>query len=487
MHRNRPIQTLARLLAPAAVAIASLLSLGGCAFQEHREQLAQLHISGQDPAALDLLESPQVQKLYGPQDQLLYLLDHGSLMLQSRQQARAIADFEQAETIMDYGGNKTAGDALTEWLINDTAAPYVGEPYESIYVNVMKLCAQLTRTDTGVDGAPGQQGIISGGATVEARRAAAKADFLRNRFAASQTQLNNEVQKKGGDAQRAANSIDPKVSAAPPTTAGQFIESPLGTYLTAVTFMKSGDTSLQEVAGRRLIDSIQQQGRLIGDVNPEAFTTLGTLNTADANVLLIAFSGVGPTKVVQRVGPIPVFTWPVYFELPVLRSYPSAVAKVRATLTPHEQSASNPPQVVELALVEDLARVAEENHRRQLPQIYTRTLIRATIRSAAAFAAAQAVHQNNKNNPNTADAAAMAVTLGSLAALALLEKADVRCWIFLPGRAHVALAKLPAGTFDATIEYLDAAGRVIDTRTRKDLTAADGPSALATSLTYTNR
>ena len=39
-----------------------------------------------------------------------------------------------------------------------------------------------------------------------------------------------------------------------------------------------------------------------------------------------------------------------------------------------------PPQIVELNLVEDLSAVAEENHRRQLPQIYQRTLIRASIR-----------------------------------------------------------------------------------------------------------
>ena len=206
----------------------------------------------------------------------MYLLDHGALMLKSGQQTRAIAELEQAEKIMDYGGNKTDGDTLAQWLINDTAAAYVGEPYESIYVNVLKLCAQLTRTDEKASASTGQ-GIISGGATVEARRAAAKADLLRDRFASSQAALNSDIQKQRDIPQDAASSMSSVVNAAPPTTAGQFIESPLGTYLTAVTFMKSGERSLQEVAGRRLSDSIQKQGSLIGNVNPEAFKSLGTL------------------------------------------------------------------------------------------------------------------------------------------------------------------------------------------------------------------
>ncbi|MFT3685540.1 MAG: hypothetical protein QM783_11530 [Phycisphaerales bacterium] len=457
------------------------LGAGGCAFQEHREQLAQLHASGQDAAALNLLQSPQTQKLYGPQDQVLFFLDRGALLLESGRPSDAFVDLDKAESIMDYGGRRNAGDDLAEWLVNDTAAAYAGEPYESIYVNVLKLLAQLTRTDTGADGQVGPQGVISGGATVEARRAAAKADFLRQRFAASQAKVTEEAKNRG--ATQAPE--PPPTAAAPASTAGQFIESPLGTYLTAVTFMKAGETSLQDVAGRRLVDSIKSQGGLIGDVKPAAFESLGSLHPQDANVLVVAFSGIGPTKVPQRFGPIPIFTWPVYFELPVLRITQSHVASVKATLTPHEQSEANPPQVVELNLVENLSRVAEENHKRAMPLIYQRTLIRAMIRSGISFAATEALRRQSSRQDS--DFVAFGATIVGLAAITALERADVRCWVVLPGQAHVALAKLPAGRFDATIEYLDQGGRVVDTRTVKDLTAEDASSALATSLTFTTR
>ncbi|MBY0309008.1 MAG: hypothetical protein K2Q09_09725, partial [Phycisphaerales bacterium] len=356
-----------------------------------------------------------------------------------------------------------------QWLLNDTAAAYTGEPYESIYVNVLKLLAQLTRADETT----GAQGVISGGATVEARRAAAKADFLRQRFAAAQAKVSDEARRRGA----------PDVLGT--TTAGQFIESPLGTYLAAVTFMKAGETSLQEVAGRRLTDSIQQQGHLIGEVNPEAFASLGTLSPSDANVLIVAFSGTGPTKIAERVGPIPLLTFPVYFELPVLRIRPSQVASARATLTPHDAAEGNPPQLLNLNLIENLSRVAEENHKRALPLVYQRTLIRAMLRSGASFAATEALRRQSSRRDS--GLVAVGATLVGLGALAILEKADVRSWVFLPGQAHVALAKLPAGRFDATIEYLDASGRPIETRTIKDLSAADAPSALATALTFTTQ
>lgn len=478
--------TLKPLFALAATT-AAVLSQGGCAFQEHRERLAMLHATDQDRAALAVLEDPATRELYGEHDRLLYLLDHGALMLESGQSERALQELEAAEQIMDYGGNKSAADGLTEWLINDTAAPYVGEPYESIYVNNLKLLAQLTRTDVGGMGATGsaRQGVISGGATVEARRAAAKADLLRERYASSQAALNDELRERGADPAAARASSEPGVDIAPPSTAGNFIESPLGTYLTAVTFMKSGEPGAQETAGRRLNDAIARQGRLIGDVKPQAFASLGSLPPESANVLVVAFSGVGPTKVAQRVGPIPIFTYPLYFELPVLRIQRSQVAKVRATLTPRNVSEANPPQLVELNLIEDLASVAEENHRRQLPQIYQRTLIRASIRSAASVIGTEALRRSSSRGSR--EGVQVAGVVGGLVALAALERADLRCWIFLPGQAHVALAKLPAGVFDAKIEYLDAGGRVVETRNHRDLTAADGPNALATALTFTTR
>lgn len=478
--------TLSRLFTLAAAAAAAC-TLGGCAFQQHRERLAVLHATDQDRAALAILEDPATQKLYGEHDRLLYLLDHGALMLESGQPERALVQLEAAEAIMDYGGNKTAADGLTEWLINDTAAPYVGEPYESIYVNNLKLLAQLTRSDVGGMGATGsaRQGVISGGATVEARRAAAKADLLRERFASSQARLNDDLREHGADPSSTRTAGTPEVDIAPPSTAGNFIESPLGTYLTAVTFMKSGEAGAQETAGRRLTDAIARQGRLIGDVKPQAFASLGSLSPESANVLVVAFSGVGPTKVAQRVGPIPIFTYPLYFELPILRIQPSQVKSVRATLTPRDASEANPPQLVELNLVENLASVAEENHRRQLPQIYQRTLIRASIRSAASVVGTEALRRSSSRGSR--EGVQIAGVLGGLFAMAALERADLRCWIFLPGQAHVALAKLPSGVFDAKIEYLDASGRVVATRNHKDLTAADGPNALATALTFTTR
>jgi hypothetical protein len=280
---------------------------------------------------------------------------------------------EQAESIMDLSGKQNEGDVILQWLVNDTAAKYVGEPYEDVYVNTFKLLAQLRR------------GQISGGATVEARRAASKIDVLRGRFAKASEALGNKKKEEGLPAE-APRGV---VAGIDQTTQGQFVDSPLTTYLTAVTFMKSGDTSLQQVAARRPESAITSQRAIIGPVDPAEFSQLGAISGEDANLLLVAFSGTGPTKVAQRVGPIPLGTVPIYFELPQLVSRPSGVSRVVAKI-----ETAGEVQEVELNLVEQLSGVATENHRRQLGQIYARTLIRAAIKSGISYGITESIRRN---------------------------------------------------------------------------------------------
>jgi hypothetical protein len=353
---------------------------------------------------------------------------------------------------------------ILQWLVNDTAAKYVGEPYEDVYVNTFKLLAQLRR------------GEISGGATVEARRAASKIDVLRGRFAKATEALGNKKKEEGlpTDVPRGVLAVDE-------TTQGQFVDSPLTTYLTAVTFMKSGDSDLQQVAARRLETAITSQREIIGPVDPAAFSQLGAISGEDANVLLVAFSGTGPTKVAQRVGPIPLGTVPIYFELPQLVSRPSGVSRVVARI-----ESAGEVQEVDLNLVEQLSGVATENHRRQLGQIYARTLIRAAIKSGISYGITESIRRNQSGPRRASNEEAMVAVLAGLAAIALTERADVRCWVMLPGQSHVALAKVPAGKAKVTIEYRGTGGTVL-AREEFEADVREGASQLTTVIAHTSR
>lgn len=126
----------------------------------------------------------------------------------------------------------------------------------------------------------------------------------------------------------------------------------------------------------------------------------------------------------------------------------------------------------DLSFVEDMSSVAQENHEREMPFIYARTLIRASAKALGSFAATQAVRNSTDN-----DLAVIGSIVGGLLFVGLTEKADLRSWIFLPGRADVGLLNLPPGRHRIRIEYLapdgGAGGGIIYTSPWRDITVPE--------------
>lgn len=432
-------------------------TLCGCVtrFDTQRQALTPLYAQGRFDEAARLLDSQETLADYGERNRLLWWLERGSIASALHQPAQTIDLLEKAEAYMETHREPTGSDQFGRWLLNDTVTPYFGEPYEDLYVNVFKLLAQL------------EQGAIQGGATVEARRLAGKADVLRDRYVRTEAALRERESAEGKSAPVSARFTES-------VPAGEFIESPLGTYLTGVTFMKSGDRELQSVAGRRLQSSIELQGRLVGDVEAARFADLGERTPDSANVLIVGLSGRGPTKVAERIGPIPIYTWPVYFELPLLVGGSAEVGGVRVVVDPIGGSGGG-ATVQTLDVIEDLRSVATENHRRELPQIYARTYLRSSLKAAAAFAATEVARSQTRGGGNR-DLVTIGGILAGLALVAGTEKADLRCWTFLPGRADVGLLKLPAGRHVVRLEYLGRGGGVVYTTPGREIVIEHGGS-----------
>lgn len=442
------------------LAMLPVVLLAGCntAFNSHRADLEGLFAAGRYDLAATALDAPANQSMYGEKSRLLYWLDRGSVALAGDDHERAIDLFERAEAYMETNTEPSTSDEIARWVINDTAAPYYGEAYEDVYVNVFKLLAQLER------------GVVSGGATVEARRASGKADRLRDRY----VKLRDGVQREADQsARQGLNAVPASVRQ---TAEGEFIESTLGTFLTAVTFMKDGDRSSQEVAGRRLVSSIQLQRGLQPGVNEAQFTEIGQTDPSSVNVLVVGLSGRGPIKRAQTIGPIPIFEYPLYIQLPELVGGSQDVRAARVVV--EGGSAGGP-----LVKVEDLGAVAIENHRRAMPLIYARTIIRATAKSAAIYAGSKAIQHGSKRG-DTRTAIQVGTILGGIAAMMLTEEADLRCWQFLPSRADVALLKLSPGKQRVRVEYLGGGGGVVYAGPWREIDVQEGPSALATVVEH---
>ncbi len=434
-----------------AAAVAGCFVGAGCRFSEHRQNLESAFASGRfDLAAADL-DNPKTIDLYGSKNRTLYELDRGAVAFALADYDKAIEILNQAEDRIALVRDKSLGDSIGQWAINDTTATYVAEPYEDMYLNVVKLMAQF--------GA----GRLSGGATVEARRIGSKADRLRDTYIKYKDQIEKESTSKLGGKGGSYGGV------VATNDDGNFVESTLGTYLAAVAFMKTDSGELQRVAGKRLIEAIRLQASIIGPVNPDDFKDIGTKPANSVNALFIALSGRGPTKYAEKVGPIPIGTYPVYFELPKLATHPSQAASARVEIEGPDGSIATTHQ---LAFIEDLSAVATENHKRMLPLIYTRTLIRAAVK-AGISATATEIARRNANDKNTG----LVQVAGAIAGLAFLmttERADLRCWVFLPGQARVGLLKLPPGECRARIAYLSASGGTVYTTEWKTLSIREG-------------
>lgn len=451
-------------------------------FQQHRVEVADLHARGQYQQIAAVLDSPDTRKLYGKRSDVLWLLDRGATALALNDTTTTLAKLEEAEKFTELRLQRTGADAAAAWLLNDSKTTYLTEPYEDLYVNVLKLLAQL------------EAGNVDGGASVEARRLGTKADALRDRYlkaieaipATDRANLDQRAAIRPTDPVLSATTVPrsarstPRSAAQPPsttTTSGQFVESTLGLYLSSITFLKSGNPDLAQVAARRLTQVIEAQGPLIGPVRAADFNQLESLRASEVNVLAVALSGRGPSKVADTVGPVPIGTVPIYFELPRLVSNPSSINGARLEFEPVTSteaqtdskpasdgqavpnSSSTPVRAIPLNLIEDLNAVATENHRRALPLIYARTYARAAAKAIASAAVTETFRK--KSSDRDQDLAQLGGVLLGLAFMAATEEADLRCWAMLPGQAHVAAARLEPGRYRLRIVYQSPAGNAL--------------------------
>ncbi len=448
---------------------------GGCitAFDRSRVTLEAMHEQGNYDAAARMLDDPAVRDEYGERNKLLYWLDRGAVALAQKDNAKAIDLLEKAESTMEVDREPTGGEQLSRWLLNDTVVSYYGQPYEEIYVNVLKMLAQL------------QAGQIDGGATVEARRAAGKADVLRDRY------IKRKEGVVGGGNGQFQSALAGTMRSVDANEQGEFIESTLGDYLSAIAFMKSGDADFQSVAGRRLASAIALQRGLQGggEVDEAKFANIGAMRPEDGNVLIVGLSGRGPTMTANKIGPIPVYEWPVYFELPELRGGSEEVGSARViaepawTPTPNVPASPPPATLQSLDKIEDFRIVAAENHRRQLPLIVARTVLRSQLKAAAAFAATEAVKHSQRRG-NDRNLAQIGMIIAGLVFVGGTEKADLRCWAFLPGRADVTFLKLPPGKHRVRIEYLSRNGGVLYSSPPREITVPEDPRGLVTVVEH---
>jgi len=99
-------------------------------------QINSLVVAEQFDYALKLLENNE--QSYGSNNRLLYLLDYGLVLHYAGRYQESIMVFEQAKMEFDKMITVSLSRQAGTWLMNDNTAPYRGEDFERVMINVFQ-------------------------------------------------------------------------------------------------------------------------------------------------------------------------------------------------------------------------------------------------------------------------------------------------------------------------------------------------------------
>lgn len=422
-----------------------LAMLAGCgaSVKSVQHDLRAAVAQGDFATAQRVLAAPESVQAYGDRSRLLWELESGAVAIGLDSPETAIAHLDAAENTAGYNYDPSTADVLAKWTLNDSAASFMAQPYIDMYINSFKMLSYMER------------GQLDGYATAEADKHMRKAEYLRGMY---QQYMRDLTGSKNGSGEFVQEGI--KRAQLDTTSEGNFVESPLGTFVSTVVFMKTGDRQSQQVATRRLLSSIAEQQKFIGPVALDPFRPLETMSRSEANFLAVALVGSAPELVARKL-PLPIGGRQYEIPFPQLKAYPASV--VRAFV----EVEGEPLRPMEL--IEDMGAVASENYRRSESAIYARTLIRIGVKVGIVVGGTYAVSQTTKNDFWTSVTA-----VGGGVAVWASEEADLRTWTTMPGQAHVLLCRLPQSESRVRLVYDLAGGGRTTTQWRSVKLSSDG-------------
>ena len=378
--------------------------------------------------AADALRTAQEQKkpLYSEKDSILLFLDKGMLEHYARNYAESAKDLQEAERLIAEAYTKSVTQEVGSYMVNDNTRDYPGEDYEDIYINAFNALNYYFEENME-------------GAMVEIRRMNEKLKALATKY---DVEL-SEVQKKA---------LEDGASEVPPgeSTLTKFNDSALARYLGMLFYRGIGQPDDARIDRDWLLAAMANAPNVYSNPVPKSISEELDVPRGMARLNVIAFSGLSPLKQeeVTRIM-LPVGGTQIKITVPIMVRRPSEVASIKITVDGKE--------IAELELLEDIEAVAIETFRSRAHLIYTKTVLRATVKAAVA-AASQVAGENVGGNVGLA---LQVFSLGAKIFNEASEQADIRISRYFPGKAYVTGVNLTPGTHSIKILFYNRAGRVI--------------------------
>lgn len=421
----------------AYVLLGLVLFCSACAAPSlrYKTEVNRLAAAGKFEEAEKHIVSKQ-NKMYAKKDVHLAQLDRAALLQDGYKSAESdrLLSFAQ-DRIEDLYTKSISANAAT-LFINDLTTPYYVADYEKVFTFFYRAMNFLDRKD-----------VIS--AAVEARKAVFFLDNLRG------------SKHKG------------------------YNDDPFIQYFSSLVFESVGQLSDARISRTNALNAYKKVGNELQVTTPD-FTVPANAGEL-GEVIIFHYNGLLPLKKTQTVQ----LAWHKAM------SIASSPVETRSQVAPEVQNAlvagvmgsaitisfpslerqhyrvQNSVAVVNgqqfpLIRVANLAALAQQDLKDNMPAIWFRTVTRAVVKQIAAV---QARHAATKaSNDDVGYLASMLVSaLG-----AATEKADTRQWFTLPAEIQMTRLFVPAGKQDVSLLLKDKNGNIIGNKTFEDITIPRG-------------
>jgi len=397
--------------------------LGGCAayrLDRAQDGLRSSFASHDYQKTVKLLQKYEKEQIYKQRDHVLFNLEMGMAQHFSGQYDSSSVHLNKAEDRMEQLYTKSVSRGVQAFLLtNDNTLEYDGEDYEDIYLNVFKSLNFIHQNNLEA-------------ALVEARRISFKLSQLEIKYKGMAKALQH-ADTLGRQEWKAAK-INVQNSA-------------LGHYLSTILYAKSDRPDDARIAYQNLHEALDEQPGIYSFQKPDQDLLQKIRDPQAYNMLLTAFAGRAPVKRQQDVRTY-LHEEDLYlkFSLPSLQLHRSRVHRVRAII--------NDTLVVPIPLLEEMDLVAREIYKAKEPIIYARAFARSFVKAAGVTTASNAIEEENE------DLGLLANIFGKIGQ-EVSEKADLRSWQTLPGKAYANVVKLEPGRHKLRMEYLGRNGQLL--------------------------
>lgn len=392
--------------------------------------------AGNYQAATLLIE--ENKEKYKKKNAVLFYADKGTLTHYAGEYQKSIESLLEAENRVEDLFTTSVSKQAATFLINDTMAPYKGEDFESVMLNLLLAINYL------------QQGEVDE-ALVEARKVDSKLNLINSCYPEDKKNIYKE------DAfARLLMGILYEMGGTREDLNDAFISYRKAEEIYITDYSVNYQTPLPLCLKKNLLTASRFMGTREFNSYKKKYCSVKARTLADkgqkSEIYLIHYNGKSPEKVEDAIVARMPDGYIMKIAFPQYRLRPYHIRSSSIKVTNLDSGATTTAQT---ELGENIAAIALKNLENRKGRIAAKAIARATAKYLATKAAKEAAQKKQGGN-----AGLVVGLLGNILSAAT-ERADLRCWKTLPAEIRIGRCIVEPGNYKIDISLINETGEII--------------------------